>query len=442
MRISQLAEEKEEGMLKSWSLQNFKAIIDSKRVHLAPITVLAGLNSSGKTSFLQSILLIAQILSNPVLNRSLLPNGPIVQLGTFDDLLNRSSPTRTLTISFELDKEKEEIEYDEDDEPFFISGPHIQSIRATICFRGVPQEGSSLSIIDASRVYTAYASFHLTSWEDIGFPSLLFGNAQIEEDFTLQEVDEETMNRLLKEGNAEQIQRFLVRSQRPRHTGDFDLSGQEQAENYLLTLIHFLPGRLAYRFSQTEHQARLLRKELALLLDVHIPEPPTYPSSFSSPSSSSFEQGKKALQQLFEEKHLSPLFQGTSFLDLIRWYRSLGRTLPEAQFDALKEEVAAIVIQRIIDQEIPHDPKEQSHSSELELQDALNLMLQAKEELLDRAVGSIVGFFTTKIRYLGPLRADPQATQKYPFTNEFDDVGSKGEYAAAVYEANQEKQIE
>lgn len=429
-------------MLKSWSLHNFKAILDSGQVQLAPITVLAGLNSSGKTSFLQSILLIAQTLSNPVANRALLPNGPIVQLGTFDELLNRSSPTRALAIGFEfVTAGKEEVAFDEDDEPFFIPGPYVRSIQATICFRGVPQESSALSVLDASRVYTASASFHLTSWDEIGIPSLLFGKVQTEEGFTVQEVGEETMNRLLKEGDTDQIQRFLVRSPRPRHTADFDLSEHEPAEDYLPVLTHFLPTRLIYRFSQREHQARFLKRELALLLDASQPEPPTYPDSFVETSLPSFEQAQRDIQHLFEERQLTPLFQGTTFLDLIRWYRSLETALPEAQFETLKEEIAALIIQQIIEQEIADESEEKPRSHGLDLQDGINLMIQAKEELLERSVGELIEFFTTKIRYLGPLRADPQATQKYPFANEFDDVGSKGEYAAAVYEANQEKQI-
>ena len=49
-------------MLKSWYLQNFKAIVDSGELKLAPVTVLAGRNSSGKSSLIQSILMIAQTL--------------------------------------------------------------------------------------------------------------------------------------------------------------------------------------------------------------------------------------------------------------------------------------------------------------------------------------------------------------------------------------------
>ncbi|MDQ2752945.1 MAG: DUF3696 domain-containing protein, partial [Bacteroidota bacterium] len=63
-------------------------------------------------------------------------------------------------------------------------------------------------------------------------------------------------------------------------------------------------------------------------------------------------------------------------------------------------------------------------------------------EHLEQAVEQTTQFFTSRIRYLGPLRADPQASQKFAPSSELDDVGSKGEYAAAVYDANQNARIE
>ncbi len=70
-------------MLKSWTIENFKPIVNLGELKLAPVTVLAGRNSSGKSSLLQSILMIVQTLSSKVVDRPLLPNGLNVQLGTY-----------------------------------------------------------------------------------------------------------------------------------------------------------------------------------------------------------------------------------------------------------------------------------------------------------------------------------------------------------------------
>jgi hypothetical protein len=46
-------------------------------------------------------------------------------------------------------------------------------------------------------------------------------------------------------------------------------------------------------------------------------------------------------------------------------------------------------------------------------------------EYLEGSVEQVIRFFTSKIRYLGPLRADPQAAQRFAPSSELDDVGQK-----------------
>ena len=52
-------------MIKTLRLQNFKAFEDTGEIELKPITVLAGPNSGGKSSILQSLLLLKQTLEGP-----------------------------------------------------------------------------------------------------------------------------------------------------------------------------------------------------------------------------------------------------------------------------------------------------------------------------------------------------------------------------------------
>src|SRR5579859_485217 len=96
-------------MLKSWSIQNFKPILNSGELKLAPVTVLAGRNSSGKSSLIQSILMIAQTLSSRVLDRPLLSHGPFARLGTFADILNKYSGQSSLIVEFQLDVDDEAV---------------------------------------------------------------------------------------------------------------------------------------------------------------------------------------------------------------------------------------------------------------------------------------------------------------------------------------------
>lgn len=88
-------------MLKRWTLGNFKAIADEITLQLAPITVLAGANSSGKSSILQSILLVAQTLRAKPGEQPILLNGEYVRLGYITDVLHNGATQSPLVFGFE-----------------------------------------------------------------------------------------------------------------------------------------------------------------------------------------------------------------------------------------------------------------------------------------------------------------------------------------------------
>ncbi|GHU15828.1 hypothetical protein FACS1894163_03950 [Spirochaetia bacterium] len=95
-------------MIKKWGVKDFKSIKDAE-LELAPLTIFAGANSSGKSSFLQSILLIAQSISSN-------DDSPIVlfdkyvKFPKFSDALNEYSENKNIGISFHV-KNKNNVEY-------------------------------------------------------------------------------------------------------------------------------------------------------------------------------------------------------------------------------------------------------------------------------------------------------------------------------------------
>lgn len=78
-------------LFENLSLKKFKSIKDQS-VKLKPLTVVVGRNSSGKSSLIQSMLLLTQAATSETRqdqsNRSIDMNGPLVNLGNFDDVLN------------------------------------------------------------------------------------------------------------------------------------------------------------------------------------------------------------------------------------------------------------------------------------------------------------------------------------------------------------------
>lgn len=73
--------------IKSLRLVNFKAFTDQV-FELKPLTLLSGLNNTGKSCVLQSILLLRQTAQQSLLSEGLALNGDLVCIGTGQDALN------------------------------------------------------------------------------------------------------------------------------------------------------------------------------------------------------------------------------------------------------------------------------------------------------------------------------------------------------------------
>src|SRR5262249_40444485 len=67
----------------------FKSIRDEQRIEIRPLTILAGANSSGKSSMMQPLLLLKQTLEVPYDPGPLQLNGPNVKFTSADQLLSR-----------------------------------------------------------------------------------------------------------------------------------------------------------------------------------------------------------------------------------------------------------------------------------------------------------------------------------------------------------------
>lgn len=90
-------------MLKKWSIENFKSFHGRTEIDLGAISVFAGANSSGKSTIIQSILLLKQTVQYAAVTRPLALNGPLLKLGTFDDVKNVASDANYIEISWQLD---------------------------------------------------------------------------------------------------------------------------------------------------------------------------------------------------------------------------------------------------------------------------------------------------------------------------------------------------
>lgn len=101
------------------SLTNFKSFGDSVDIPLAPLTVLFGRNNSGKSSILQSLLLLRQSSDSPYGPRLNL-RGPLYPAGSYADLVHQHRASKRIVISLRVSVREQvrgdlEMEYSSDE---------------------------------------------------------------------------------------------------------------------------------------------------------------------------------------------------------------------------------------------------------------------------------------------------------------------------------------
>ncbi len=90
-------------MISELILEYFKCF-ESLSLPLRSLTLLSGTNSSGKSSVIQSLVLLHQTMREQEWSQSLLLNGPTVSLGTVADVVDQLHGRRTLRIGLTCDK--------------------------------------------------------------------------------------------------------------------------------------------------------------------------------------------------------------------------------------------------------------------------------------------------------------------------------------------------
>lgn len=97
-------------MLKEIYLENFKCF-EGIHIELSKLNVLSGINNMGKSTVIQSLLLLRQAYENNCIDKYLQLNGELINLGTGYDVLNRNSNDETIKIKLNYNNELFEWEY-------------------------------------------------------------------------------------------------------------------------------------------------------------------------------------------------------------------------------------------------------------------------------------------------------------------------------------------
>src|SRR5437667_3261247 len=416
---------KDINMLKSWSIQNFKPILNSGELKLAPVTVLAGRNSSGKSSLIQSILMIAQTLSSRVLDRPLLPHGSFAHLGTFEDVLNKYSEMRSLTIGFQLEMEKEELTVSprrtypgEKTINRFGTEQNINSVKVISQFLGAVTNGTSSSAIEASKVSVEKVSLEVSSlyYERLLSSSnatrILRKDKPFEFSIDIRKLTDEELGDFLGDVVPEYLRLVPYTIKESNYLGIFNTMDQAISKNIpdtaLVAFSHFLPSRLIVKFKVEERRKQRLMQVVARTFAYPDDNVRVYRGSeLFDPDAPMPVSLNRGVLELCKNEKTPEAFPGQSVRDLAIWYKTLklGRGRKKSEFGS---KLQKLVTQGLMEQ------TEQSHDSDDKASEALESMINnIFVENLEQAVEQITRFFTSKIRYLGPLRADPEILQGF-----------------------------
>src|SRR5437867_12169888 len=89
------------------SIYNFKSIEELIQYELKPLTIISGTNSSGKSSFIQLLLLIKQTIELNSSSNQLYLNGDLYQVRDYPDILTEKNLNNKLKVAFEFTKEED-----------------------------------------------------------------------------------------------------------------------------------------------------------------------------------------------------------------------------------------------------------------------------------------------------------------------------------------------
>ena len=89
------------------SINNFKSIEDLVNYELKPLTIISGVNSSGKSSFIQLLLLLKQTIERNSSDEQLYLNGELYKVRSFSDILSGKKIENRLRVEFEFSKQED-----------------------------------------------------------------------------------------------------------------------------------------------------------------------------------------------------------------------------------------------------------------------------------------------------------------------------------------------
>lgn len=428
-------------MIVNWRISNFKSIRAETELAFRPLTIFAGANSSGKSTVIQSILLVAQTLSYKIGTRPVVLNGALTSLGRFDDLKSNTSRSKKITISSTCRPIYEE---DSVEKPSRVLPRGLASIRSRnqvkeIAFElsfGTDPSSSSDEIhqLQPQLLTTLLTCVNRGKGDHLRSSTIAINRAT---DLTHSEV-EGTEDKSL-DGNRNRLNLpFSINMD--QYSKDEVTEDFYSAKPVGCTLSHFLPNRIICETNSI--------KETAFTITTILQDSVNQPIGVR--------RGSIARELLLTKEIISVLrdvLKDTIPLNEI-FNLSRGQRL---RFGTEDETPTIRDWQQGIRNLAPDIRRNILHALRdyddlfIRIHDAINASSEESRQpdlvsvrpprLITEATGYLDRFFTSSVKYLGPLRDAPKPLYPLTPTNNPDDVGLLGENTASVLELNKNTSV-
>lgn len=418
-------------MLKKLQLNSFKSILNSNQINLSEYALLCGANSCGKSSVIQTLLMLSQTFSARFFQDSVCLNGPLVKLGSFADILSHTSKSKEIRVNLTVSRNDynpifdffDEIEldfsFDEDDENLI----HPGLIRSCVkLIKHVDGQPSDVQEFRMQRRSKANGSKSIEAEYDIiTLPKIL--RAEIEKEYPgFNIIGCKKRNVIPTTVVIEYDHSIKVSSRVVELLFNEDLYRMTNRRSHALKVTSpLIPKGVLVAIR------KLISDQFAFnVFNVVIPE--SVKQIFTEQSidetkviESIVSAQKKRVEDAFPKDLITE--GGLSFHNWYEHLNSLEADLKKSTLDVLSKNISDL------NKAWLDNSAKEKRIYEYELKP----FLLAARYLED--------FFTSKFKYLGPLRNEPQAI--YPSLGLVDptDVGLKGQYSAAVLHINKNKEI-
>lgn len=418
--------------LRQWQIENFKSIGPQQSISLSDVTLLVGANSSGKSSILQSILLLKQTMQYGRPQAPLLLNGPLVRLGNFVDVLHAQVKRRSFALGFQLDVDESALRAVASKPTggiFGIAplGTECKEIHLQLESGLDRKSGDELLL---QQPFLRKASLHIAHTR---------GPEDLKSDIDARRLRKQASpDQTFDELRAAKGQLLDVRAHRLSNDITQELQRAWPSPTiHGVTFRYFVPESLVVSYD--------VRLKAADEIASYLSEPfPTFTAAPSSINAPIFEAAKAGVISWLSSSDTAELKQAVYEAKDVR---ELSSAISSELRPSYRAEIGRFVRHGLLSS----TSIEQSRKADDLRRHVFESIASAQTSPFDfttftpqpvaRAIEDLQDYFRHGIKYLGPLREPPKPLYPLEPLPDPTDVGYRGEHTAAVYDLNKNQMI-